>query len=972
MNATLKENRPSEVIYQVYPSSYYDADGDGQGDLKGITAKLDYIKSLGVDAVWISPFFLSPTGAAGDGGYAVTDYKKIDPRYGTMEDFDQLLEEAHKRGLRIYTDFVMCHTSNEHDWFEKSRNREAGYENRYVWHDGVMKGDKRCPPNNWKSCFTNKTAWEWDEKRKQYFLHHFNTSQPALNLNDEKVQDAVLAEMKFWLDKGVDGLRLDALPFANHDPQFRDNRWRGDYWPNDESKERWDMQKFDRSMCQSDDDMEHRTQKLVAKIRKLLDSYPTKKSAIGEVIAGREGGTQSPEEASKYIDPKTGLDTCYTESLIRFWEYPKASDLRNMMRESLKYSPDGAFCNNASNHDFPRAASRMAEKAPQELHSSIVRQLMSMYVSLPGSLCLYQGEELGLPQARIPEDIPHHKKKDLVDPRCRDGARTPMPWDSSKKNAGFTESDDPYLPIAAAHYSRAVDRQENEPNSMLQFTRQLINERKENPALSKGVTTLLETDQKDPDIFAFIRKAEGQTILMAYNMSGRAKTFHPADYLDAETLKELKIPAWSDIRIHAYSYSRHGINSPSRDFYIEGMRDDVPPVHEKGKAKKIFAADMLIADHLLPDEKAARLISSYKLEPDHKAIIERETHDKLIAESATPALTFGGSTAITMWTLKKLLKDDVNVDFMGLAANDKYGELVKKMMQEADINLLTKEWPEGEKQENAVSHVIKHPSGHNTVLTYPGTQVEALKKLLAKPENAKLLEDNIRKCDVVYLPGAMIEKFGQTFTDELLKLRWRHKKELVLALPTHASFGPNDNQTFKRLIPSANVVMGNDVEFCRLYDMPTKRPVSDQQLQAVTNNIQAAFRSNVLAQNEREGPMKQVAFITRGDKPSLLITADDVLEIDAAKVQQVENILGAGDASFAGFLAGYVKGLEHKQSAELSMALSGEKIMQANPNPHLDDPEKSLQKAFMRKSLSQLADVYRGTPGSTPLKAATR
>lgn len=211
-----KETRPAEIIYQVYPASFRDSNGDGHGDLKGVTQKLDYIKGLGADAVWISPFYLSPPGPDGDGGYAVTDYRAIDPRFGDANDFKELLAEAHKRGLRIYIDFVLAHSASDHEWFEKSRRREDPYTDYYVWHDGRIENGQRVPPNNWKSVFGGE-AWKWDQQRNQYYMHHFLPSQPKLNLNEEKVQNAVLAEMKFWLDLGVDGFRLDALPFSNHE-----------------------------------------------------------------------------------------------------------------------------------------------------------------------------------------------------------------------------------------------------------------------------------------------------------------------------------------------------------------------------------------------------------------------------------------------------------------------------------------------------------------------------------------------------------------------------------------------------------------------------------------------------------------------------------------------------------------------------------------------------------------------------------
>jgi len=988
MSETKQQNRPSEVIYQIYPSSFHDADGDGHGDLKGITAKLDYIKSLHVDAIWISPFFLSPEGKEGDGGYAITDYRKIGNKFGTDDDFDVLLKEAHKRGLRVYTDFVMCHTSHEHDWFQKSRDKVAGYENRYVWHDGKMEGGNRLPPNNWKSVFGG-SAWSFDDKRKQYYLRHFNSSQPALNLNDPATQDAIIgkpftpgddfnavikdtekrSEMQFWLDKGVDGLRLDALPFANYDPQMRDNPWMGEHDSNDE---RWGRQYMQHSMCQP------ATVNLVGKIRKMLDSYPTKKSAIGEVIAGREGGGNSMHVAKEYLDPKTGLDTCYTEGLIRFWyQYPTAGRLKHMIRESMELSPDGGFCNNPSNHDFPRAATRMTADAPQELRGTIVRQLMALNVALPGSLCIFQGEELGLPQARIPEDIPLDERKDLVDERCRDGARTPPPWDSTKTNAGFSTSNNPYLPVAAAHYSRAVNLQEQEAESMLNFTRELLEERKLNPALSIGNTRVLDTPEP---ILAIVRETDEQTVLLAFNMSREKVSFKPSDYLDADTLGKLKIAPGATMRIGEYGYEQHGLNGhflaheePMPKLLPFPANDD--PESEPGldvkdaKVKKLFAVDMLITDNLLPAAKLPSLIGEYDLESGQKRMIDEALHERLLRANKPQDTTFGGATAITLWTLKKMMGDKVDISIMGLAADDAFGPIVKDALKKAKIKLLTEQWPPDEEQKNAVSHVISYDNGHNTILTYPGTGPVALRTLLKQPENSDLLEKSIRDSDIVYLPGSLTEKFSQTLTDEVLRLRWIHKKELVLALPTHANYGATDAQTFRGLLPSANVVIGSDTEFCRICDISAQRPVTDEQLDKVVEEIQAAFCCKTLEKWNMPCPKEQVALITRADKPALLVTAYKVKPIDPVNIGEEKTRLGAGDAATAGFLTGYIKGMDHYHSAHLAMAMAAEKVGQDNAHPHLIDPKRSLDKILLRKSTNGLTAAYNAPSPDMPVIA---
>lgn len=545
---------PGEIIYQVYPASFADSDGDGHGDIKGITSKLDYIKGLGADAIWISPFYASPDGPEGDGGYAVSDYREISARFGSMKDFQELLSEAHARGLRIYIDFVVAHTADDHEWFEKSRRREEPYTDYYVWSDGVtLPNGERHPPNNWKSVFGG-LAWTWDDDRQQYYMHHFLKSQPALNLNITKVQDASLAEMKFWLDMGVDGFRIDALPFANHDPQLRHNPWRDGQWPR--AHEGWGDQYFEHSLCQ------RQTVDFVARIREVMDSYPAKRTTLGEAVCGPEGGGGSIPVAASYVDAEKGLDMCYTDVLTQIHEYPSQGRLKHAMAYLLSQFPEtGGHCNSVDNHDTPRSGTRMTTHIPVEQRSAVLRQMIQMFACLPGSFSMYQGQELGLPQARIPEDIRRDQLKDptAATMNCdgRDGCRTPMPWKSAEKNAGFSLSDILYLPIPEAHRAMAVDIQESTPGSQLAFTRSLLGWRKNQPALLQGKTIIIDNPG---DVFSFLRQSEGQTILCLFNMSGKENTFKPADYLDAELLKKLKISPDQTIKLEAYGTGFFGAN----------------------------------------------------------------------------------------------------------------------------------------------------------------------------------------------------------------------------------------------------------------------------------------------------------------------------------------------------------------------------------------------------------------------------
>jgi len=518
--ASPSPGRTNEVIYHIYLSSFCDSRGTGRGDLNGVLGKLDYIASLNVDAIWISPFFPSAPGPEGDGGYAVDDYHAIDPAYGTMDDFKTLLQKASGQGLRVYIDFVPAHTSNRHDWFEKSRNRVPGFEDYYVWNDGGQDAQgNRIPPNNWKSVFGGP-AWSLCLQRNQWYLHHFLESQPSLNLNETSVQDAVLGEMKFWLDLGVDGFRLDALPFCNYDPGFRHNPWRDGVWPR--AQENWEDQYFAHSMCQP------QTIDWIARIRTLLDSYPQKKTALGEALAGRDGGLNSIPVAATYVDEKTGLDLCYTEAMMGLNAYPSAGRTKDLISAIETHFTNGGNCNAASNHDMARSASRLTGGLQEQERIPAMKQLAQLFMVLPGGFCLYQGEELGLPQAKIPGDIPVDKLRDPVSftrglDFSRDGSRTPMPWRKDSLHAGFTTAPEPWLPVPASHYNLAVDTQEQNPESMLNHLRSTIAWRRFQPAIENGKVKLLDVPEP---VLGIARENDSQSLVCLFNMSARPVTLH--------------------------------------------------------------------------------------------------------------------------------------------------------------------------------------------------------------------------------------------------------------------------------------------------------------------------------------------------------------------------------------------------------------------------------------------------------------
>jgi len=527
-----------------------------------------------------------------------------------------------------------------------------------------------------------------------------------------------------------------------------------------------------------------------------------------------------------------------------------------------------------------------------------------------------------------------------------------MMWDSRAKNAGFSASDTPYYPVSEANRARAVDLQEEEPKSLLNFTRRLIKERKKNPAMVTGATTVLDTP--DP-ILAFVRQTDRQATLFAFNMSQHTVAIKPSDYLDRETLSKLDVAPEAEIVIGAYGHTRRGLIDQEKNGNGHHRDSPIQTLLKRQHGRRLFAADMLIADnHITTD--ASVPVKERGLEPGQKFTIDEDTHRRL-SDRGT-GYTLGGSTGITLWTLKKLLGDKVDINFMGPAPDNEQGALVKNTLKDAGINLLTEQWPAGVKQDMAVSHVIGHPSGQrSTMLTYPGAEADALREI--RKNDSTLLQRSVGNSDVVYLPGSMIEKYGLTFTAELLKERWEQQKELVLTLPNRATFGPDDTRMFKGLIASANVVMGSDDEFCRLYGFNNSRPVSEEHINMITDKIQTAFREKVLANNGMPCPQEQVAFVTRGKKSALLITADKVVKIPPARIDAAGHPLGVGDATFAGFLAGYFKGLDHENSARIGMALAAEKMRQDTASPHLEDPQLALDKVLSRPEMSRVARDYR-------------
>ncbi len=497
---TVSEWWRGAVIYQIYPRSFFDSNGDGVGDLRGITMRLDHIASLGVDAIWLCPFFVSPQR---DFGYDVADYTAVDPLFGTMADFDALLVRAHALGLKVLIDQVWSHTSDRHPWFLDSRGRRtAAKADWYVWADPSADGT---PPNNWLSVFGG-SAWTWEPRRRQYFLHHFLGHQPALNLHNPAVMDALLETGRFWLDRGVDGFRLDAIDFLLHDGSLRSN-------PAAPAPENVPAKLFGMQLHRHDM-MQPETLGLLVRMRGLMDAYPGTVT-LGE-ISSQPGAFERVVTCSEGADR---LHMAYTLRPLRGgfdW-----ATVRDLLRDLAGTGTDGWICWSFSNHDVERAVSRWNPEPGAAPDPAFVRMLMALQLSLRGSICLYQGEELGLTEASLSEN-------ELRDPfgiaywpefRGRDGSRTPMPWRANAAHGGFTTADVPWLPVPEAHLDLAVDVQESDASSVLHAIRRFLHWRRGVPALVRG--TLTPVALPSP-LIGFIRDYEGQRVLAVFNLSDRA------------------------------------------------------------------------------------------------------------------------------------------------------------------------------------------------------------------------------------------------------------------------------------------------------------------------------------------------------------------------------------------------------------------------------------------------------------------
>lgn len=480
------------VTYQVYPRSFQDTDGDGVGDLPGVTRRLPYLADLGVDAIWLSPFFKSPMK---DMGYDVSDYCDVDPVFGTLADFDALVARAHDLGLKVIIDQVLSHTSDQHPAFATSRvNRTNPKADWYVWADPQPDGS---PPSNWLSVFGG-SAWAWDARRKQYYLHNFLTSQPDLNFHNPQVQDWAIDCMRFWLERGVDGFRFDTVNYYFHDRKFRNN-------PADQrDKDVAEGNPYGMQVHLHDKNQPENLDWL-ARIRLLLDDHNA--TSVGEVGDGHFAIRLMGE----YTAPDR-LHQCYSFELMG-WDYTPEL-FRDRVEGFFAGAPQGWPMWALSNHDVPRHLTRWVEPgAPTE---PLAKQAASLLLALEGSICLWQGEELGQTDTEL-------ALEDLTDPQGiafwpepvgRDNTRTPMVWDASP-NGGFT-SGTPWLPVKPEQAARHVAGQDGQAGSVLEHYRAMLAFRRAEPSLRLGRTRFLGLPEP---LLGFARGKGKDGLLCLFNLS---------------------------------------------------------------------------------------------------------------------------------------------------------------------------------------------------------------------------------------------------------------------------------------------------------------------------------------------------------------------------------------------------------------------------------------------------------------------
>ena len=502
------------VVYQVYPRSFKDSDGDGVGDIKGIISKLDYIKSLGIDAVWLNPIYSSPND---DNGYDISNYREIMKDFGTMQDFDLLLKEMHKRGIKLIMDLVVNHSSDEHEWFKQSRSsRDNPYRNYYHW----WPAEKGKPPYRWSFFDVNSDAWKYDAQTNSYYLHYFSQKQPDLNWENPKVRHEIYDIMRFWLDKGIDGFRMDAFQFASKDTT----------WP--------ELPKgYEKNIIKYYGVGPHLHEYLQEMNKEVFRKY--------DIMTVAEGAGSSPEDAMLFVDPdRKELNMAYHFESVDIGKHLKDFGLVKYKAIFSRY--DQAFKDKGwlaiflANHDQPRMVSKFGNDTPKYRTISS-KMLSTIIMTMRGTPYYYYGDELGMDNIRF-NSIEDYKDLDTRNryiglknkggdlqafleqqkQTSRENGRTPFQWDTTQ-NAGFTTGT-PWLKVNPNYQTINAEAQEKDPNSTLNYFKKLVKLRKQEPAFVYGTYTLL--DKENPNVYAYTRELNGKKLLVLLNFSDKEATYN--------------------------------------------------------------------------------------------------------------------------------------------------------------------------------------------------------------------------------------------------------------------------------------------------------------------------------------------------------------------------------------------------------------------------------------------------------------
>ncbi|PEJ69492.1 glycoside hydrolase family 13 protein [Bacillus wiedmannii] len=509
------------VAYQIYPRSFMDSNGDGIGDLQGIIAKLDYLKDLGIDVIWICPMYKSPND---DNGYDISDYQDIMDEFGTMEDFDALLDEVHKRDMKLIIDLVINHTSDEHPWFIESRSsKDNPKRDWYIWHDGKDGAE----PNNWESIF-NGSAWEYDEVTGQYYLHLFSRKQPDLNWENKEVREVLYDTVNWWLDKGIDGFRVDAISHIKKEDGFKD-------MPN--PKELKYVPSFDKHMN-------------VDGIQPLLEELKENTFSKYDIMTVGEANGVKIEDAELWVGEEQGkFNMVFQFEHLSLWDAEKKKDLDVVGLKKVLTKWQKGLENKGwnalyiENHDKPRIVSTWGDDKQYWRESATA--LGAMYVFMHGTPFIYQGQEIGMTNVQFPniedyddvaiknlyrekiaEGVSHQDMMEIIWASCRDNSRTPMQW-NDEMNAGFTTGAS-WFGMNPNYKEINVEKQKNEENSIFNFYKKMIALKKEHDVLNYGTYDLLLED--DPQIYAYTRTLNDEKIVVISNISKEVAVYNEGSF----------------------------------------------------------------------------------------------------------------------------------------------------------------------------------------------------------------------------------------------------------------------------------------------------------------------------------------------------------------------------------------------------------------------------------------------------------